>query len=457
MKMNQWALLLAGIFAVHAATANAQTVELNMGGSSAGTGFASSAPPKLFLPYDATTNPIRHYVNGDIVGPPAVAGGRLHVWTGLLNGAQVTGLGGRNAIIRYAATGSSDGIIRLQNNGAIVQITDPASNLTYLNHALLTGCTGPALVDADSNGTTDYEEFTGCQATVSLPVLLGASDVHGSSFHQTGPVTTQVQPLAQELLTSTQAAVVPFKLVLGNGVKKNVGGVLQPVETLSHSQVEGLLSRQVTDWRTFGFAPDIDNNGADDGGAAPVTLCIRRAGSGTKATLDETVMIVAGEITAGSTNLNNAAAGVYFGGSTQDIQDCIGGSGTPLNRPAHPLALGYMDADAPTPGGYNVKLDGLLPRDATLADPKANLKNGLYYFWAGWRLNSRPSGSPGISADQETLLNAFVSKVQEPAVVNGLKPTAGDYWVAPSEMCVFKNSDRGPISWKSPLPAGCPR
>lgn len=455
MKLNKWAVFLAGILSGGVMTANAQTIEITMGGSSAGTGFATQVPLELFLPYNATTNPIKHYVNGAIAGPPAITSGRLHVWTGVLDGAKVPGFGGQNGIIRYAATGSADGVRKLQSASGIIPVSDPASNMTFLNHAPLTGCTGPTPVDINGDSLTDYEEFTGCTATVDLPLHLGASDTHGSSFHQVGPVTTVVRPLPQDLLTSTQAAIVPFKIVLGNGVKKNVGGVLVQVDNLTQSQVEALFSRQVTDWRSFGYVPDVDNNGVDDTGPAPVTLCLRTAGSGSKATFDETMMVVANETTSGSTSLTNPAAGVYFGGSTQDVRDCIGGNAA-LGRPAHPLGAGYVDADAVVPNAYDPKLEGFRARDLSLSEPRANVMNGFYRFWVGWRLNQRPAGSPGISAGQDALMSAFVTQAQSPATIAAL-PSAGDFWVAPSQMCVQKNNDRGPIAWKSPIPAGCPK
>lgn len=457
MKLNKWAIMLTGLLSVNVLSAEAQ-VEMNMGGSSAGTGFATQVPLELFLPYNAITNPIRHYVNGNIAGPPAITSGKLHVWTGQLDGAKVPGQGGLDGIIRYAATGSSDGVQKLQNAAGIVPVSSASANMTHLDHVTFTGCSGPALIDSNGDSLTDFEEFTGCTATFAKPSHLGASDVHGSSFHQTGPVTTTVKPLAQDLLTSTQAAIVPFKVILGKGIKKTGPAGLVNVDSLTRSQVEALLSQTMTNWRLFGFIPDVDGDGIDDGtNPMPVALCLRQAGSGTKAALDETVMINANEAVSGTLDLTSPTATVLFGKSTQDVRDCIAGNAG-LSRPAHPLAIGYLDADfvfpGPIPGGYDVKLDGFHANDTTLADPKSNLKNGLYYFWVGWRLNYRTADDPGISPAQDALISAFVTQSQRPVIINNL-PGAGPFWVAPCEMNVQKNNDRGPIAWKT-APTPCP-
>ena len=46
--------------------------------------------------------------------------------------------GGLPVIMRYSATGSSDGVNKL-----LQPASDPASNMLPLDHTLTTGCTGP--------------------------------------------------------------------------------------------------------------------------------------------------------------------------------------------------------------------------------------------------------------------------------------------------------------------------
>lgn len=438
--------LLAGVLAGQAAPAAAAMVEvctgpqpttcvaLNMGGSSAGTGFATQVPLNIL---DQIPNFPNHYVNG-VTG--SITAGKLHVWTGTR--------GGVPTIIRYSATGSSDGVLKLQQF-----VANAASNMTHLDHTSAAGCNAAVLLTRPSDGK-QYYEVTDCTATTVQPSTLGASDVHGASFHQVGPITAIVKPLDQSMLTSVQAAIVPFKFVLGAGVRRNVGGVLVNVDSLTRTEIEGLLSRNVTKWSQIGLVADDDLNNVADAPEPDLTLCLRRAGSGTKAALDETVMKDVTEISAGSSSLTNSAPGVYFGTSTQDVQDCVRGNTdfAPI-RPAHKLAIGYLDADANvgatgtsiTPG-YDVKLNGLLANDPSLTDPKVNLKCGKYLYWVGWRLNYRTADDPGISASQDALIQAFVTDAQNPATI-ALLP-AGAFWLAPVDMYVFKNTDAGPIQWK---------
>jgi hypothetical protein len=234
-----------------------------------------------------------------------------------------------------------------------------------------------------------------------------------------------------------------------------------------------------------------------------MTDCLRQAGSGTKAALDETVMKDAGETPSGlaSSRLNHAhtsAAGhVHFGTSTQDIRDCVVGRdddgdgvaeptdgngvldpgedldndgvidpGEDVNgngildgeRPAHPLAIGYLDADASlpngayapftgVPGAYPVKLNGLHANDTTLPDRKLNIKCGKYYYWTGERLNYRTADMSDISVDQDALISDFVASASTPATI-ALLPAA-DFWVAPADMFVTKVLDAGPVLWKA--------
>src|SRR5574341_1597174 len=106
------ALALVGL----AGTANAQT-PLNMGGSSAGRNFATDVPLNLC---DAAPLPSRF----------ASADGNKITWTCKRSGLDV--------IMRYSATGSSDGVTKL-----LQPASNPASNMLFLDHTLTTGCTGP--------------------------------------------------------------------------------------------------------------------------------------------------------------------------------------------------------------------------------------------------------------------------------------------------------------------------
>lgn len=536
---KKWMVLLAGILAAGAVSAQAQTVEMNMGGSSAGTGFATNVPPRLFKTHGVGT-PIVHYINGTILGAPdadpntsgtqaSITAGRLHVWSGTLDGA-ATGnpaLDNKPAVIRYAATGSADGIRKLQNQTAptsLFAVDAQGGFMSFLDHANPAGCGAAVNVDINGDTITDYQEVTGCTGLLTSPVStggnaiggpthLGASDVEGNSFGQSGPSGTSAPKFDQSLLLNAKPAVVPFKIVVGKGVKKrsdpsNPASALVPITNLTRLQIEAIFGPTSSlggarDWRRFDFVPDVNGDGIDDGGAATITLCPRTAGSGTKAAFDQTVMI-------NQTEFGIAGPTVIFNGASQDVVNCIIGrdtNGNGLYTDAgdlipHPLAIGYLDADVlpyepgdpnykgddsidnePTVAGFQtdgdafpdvntVSIDGVHVYDHTLrtlcgppngfgtdfigsgrsqCDPRARLIDGQYPYWVLWNLNRRPNGFPGITSDQDGLMLAFIAKAGTSAVIETL--AAGNYWISPSLMCVTKAFDKGPHNW---IGAGAP-
>jgi hypothetical protein len=529
---KKWIMMLVGLLAAGAVSAQAQTVEITMGGSSAGTGFATQVPPNLFKTHSGGT-PIVHYVNGLISCTPtpcdvdpntsgnqtSITGGKLHVWTGTLDGTKtgVPALDGKAGIIRYAATGSADGIRKVENQTTKVPygLADAGGFMTFLDHT--SGCSAPVNVDLDGDTVTDYQQTTDCTSTFSGPLYLGAADVEGGSFGQSGPLGTVAAKQDQSALENNKVAVVPFKVVLGKGVKKrsdptNPASPLVPVTHLTRLQIEaifgsanlmGTSSPAITakDWRRFDFVPDANGDGTDDGGAAPITLCMRTAGSGTKAAFDQTLMINAGEIV--TTN----GGQTLYNGSTQDVIDCILGRDDNANGLytdsgdllPHPLAIGYLDADAlpndPGAPGYkgdnsvdndpntaafqadtdsfpdltNTATDGEQAYDYTIrtqagcgghpfgydfiangiehCDPRAHLLDGQYAYWVGWNLNRRFDGFSGISSDQDSLMHAFINKAGSVSTIRTL--SAGAFWASFSEMCVSKDADKGPHKWKN--------
>jgi len=402
-------------------------IELNLGGSASGSGLINQVALDLLDPVPFL--PI-HYVNASTGSVPT---GNLQVWTGTRNGLPT--------VVRYAETGPVDGIVRLQQ-----AVVNPASNMTYLDHTSLPGC-GPAALQTRTSDGRQYYEITGCTATISKPVLLGSAEVAGSSLHQVGPIGTTVKPQDQSMLTSTGVAIVPWKFVVGNHVKKidPKSGNLVNMAGLSRTEIEGIFSRNVADWRQLGLVTDVAIPGIPDS-ASPITLCLRAAGAGSKAALDETVMKDSSEFPLGSTDLTNPASGVYFGNTTQDMIDCIGGNAG-AGRPAHPTAIGYVSADVGVPNGYDIKLNGFYSNDPSLSDPKLNVKCGEYLYWTGERLNVRAAADPDITSDQSALIQAFIADASNPAAI-AMMP-AGNTWVATSEMYVSKSADAGPMLFSS--------
>lgn len=471
-----------------AASVGAQ-VTVRAGGASAGTPFATEVPLNLCDEVSAHTDPNvpRLYINGPMTGivPGAtgtITNGRILIWRCKQAGQDVR--------MAYSATGSGDGILKL-----LQPESDPASNMNFFNEDTAT-CNAPVNKERPSDGKK-YVERSNCAAgttSVALPINVGWSDVFGTTFGQTGPPTAFILPQDQSSLSSTQVAIVPFAIVLGNGVvevdRTDPLGlkVKGPVKSLSQLQVEAIFSEGVTNWTQLGLGTaavctgvNTPHTGCTGSGAmAPpgsaledpslsvITRCMRRAGSGTKAGLDATVMQIGTETPFGSSNLANPADGNYFGTSTQDIRDCIAGntSTTPI-RAAHPRAIGYMEADqahqlATTanpgrtqPGGYITRLDGYLALDTqygalgTLA-AKNDLVCGLYQFWVGERFNTRIPASPDASV--VNLIDAYRTSASAASTID-IVP-AGDWWTAPGDMNVTKTDDRGPLTFKTSPPYG---
>ena len=406
------ALALAGL----AGTAEAQT-PLNGGGSSAARNFMTDIPLNLCdAGASVATYPNRY----------ASADGNKITW--------ICNRAGLPVIIRYSATGSSDGVTKLLQPTA-----NPASNMLFLDQTITTGCTGPVDTIRPSDNK-HYNNTTGCGNgnTISLPVHMGASDVQGASYHQVGPVGTSVAPLDDSTLNSVGTAIVPFALYVGKGVVKDVAGAPGgPISGLSRLEIEAIFNRGVTDWKRLGFGTVTDAAPGTLEATSPITLCPRSAGSGTKAAWDETVMINANETSV-------AGATVIFSSSTSGVLACVA---------ANRRSIGYMDADQVVsfnPGGANVglgyvvRIDGGLANDPSLSDPKRDLKCGKFAYWSSLRLNRRTT-SEGAATD--ALTQAFIDNAGLQATISVI-PT-GVYWASDEEMAVFKNADRGPMLWKA--------
>ncbi len=402
---------LAGLAVVVglAGMAEAQVTEMNMGGSSAGKQFATDVPLNL-----CDANPLpTHFASADL---------NRHTW--------ICNRSGLPVMMRYSATGSSDGVTKV-----LAPTGSAGSLMAFLNHAA-GGCSTQVVVTRTSDGK-QYNENANCPNgnTINLPVHMGASDTQGASFHQVGPLGTVINPLDDSVLNSVVAAIVPFSIVLGSGVVQvtEVGLPDGPVQNLSRMQVEQILARGVTDWRRLGFGTvtDADPNNIET--TSPIVTCPRSAGSGTKAAFDETVMINATETPLASGN-------VIFSSSSSGVRTCLQN-----NR----RSIGYVDADlVPTiANAYQVRLDGALPHNPTAATPalkKQDLTCGRYAYWVGWRLNRRTT-SEGSAID--ALMQAYVDDASSEGTI-AIIPT-GAFWASDEEMAVFKNVDKGPINWKA--------
>jgi len=408
--------VIAGLLSVAAlaVTAHAQTTVMNVGGSSAARNFMGTTPLNLC---DASPLP-NLYVS---------ANNNLWSWT--------CNQGGLPIQINYAATQSSDGI-----NTLLVATGSAGSFLNFLDITQTTGCTGPVTQTRASDGK-QYNQTSNCanSNTVSLPVHMGASDVAGSSFGQTGPLGTTQPVIDDSSLTVATTAVFPWSIFLGKGVVKVSGGApAGPITNLTRLELEAIFSREAKaqDWTQLGYGTTA--NGTTLETTSPIVLCLRNAGSGSKAMLAQTIMINAKETVLANSN-------VIFSSGTSGVLSCIA---------SNPRSIGYMDADqelsflsggANAGLGYAVKVDGYLAHDASLTNPKENLECGRYAYWTYERLNRRGT-SEGAAID--ALAAAFIADATSASTI-ALLPV-GSYWDAQSKMNVFKNVDRGPLTL-SPL------
>jgi hypothetical protein len=428
--LREFVPVVAGLlsFAAMVTTANA-TTPLNIGGSSAARNFMGQTPLNIC---DQSPTP-SYYITAD---------NNRHTWVCTVT---TKGLSDTSVVIRYVATASADGITKLQ-----VPTGDPASIMQFFDLTGTLGCTGPTLTTV---GTLQYNAFTNCSNTNitplvgpgALPVHMGASDVGGSSFGQSGPLFTTppiTQPqLDDSTLNVTQTAVLPFSIFVGKGVVKvDAGGnPAGPISGLTRLELEQIMARGVTDWTRLGYGTVTDAAPTVVETTSPIVLCIRNAGSGTKATLDQTIMINTTETPGVAPNAN-----VIFSGGTSGVLSCLAG-----NR----RSIGYMDSDQETSfltGGanvglaYAVRVDGTLVRDTSLTDPRESLKCGRYAYWTNERLNRRTTSE---GADIDALATAFITDASTSASIAALP--VGSYWLAPSDMFVSKNADLGPINWKT--------
>lgn len=452
MKASRFTVAMcAAILAGGALASTADAVTLRGGGASAGTPFGFQVP--LNLCTSSPGNLPNHYINdGSQTNATGgtVTSAKLDVWR-----CSVAGFPG-TTIFKYSATGSSDGIVKLNNAPETFNCS------TAVNPQLNNNCMS-YLPDSPSNCVPNgsnpktrpadgkqYNEFICSDSAIFETVNVGISDTAGSSFGQQGPITVTVPPLDQSALISTQVAITPFDMVVGNNVGRMVNGTLQPLENLSRTEVEGLFSGNVTDWRQLGYNTGTIGTSTVDG-TSPVVLCMRRAGSGTKAAFDQTVMKDAKETPIGTGDLS-ATNTKYFGQSNQDVRDCIGGN-PQLNIQAHPTAIGYMETDQAMTQvvqqnkGRIVRLNGYRsnnPAGATTAEKKKDLRCGRHLYWVGNRYNTRNPSSGDSSL--ASLIGQYISNAQAPATINLLP--AGEFWESPANMKVSKAADPGPISWK---------
>jgi hypothetical protein len=404
--MSKFAIALVGVagLALTTETAQAQLV-LNGAGSSAGRLFAGESPAAICA---ASPTPLL-FVSSE--GTP-----NKYEWQCTVNGVA-------NSRIRYSATASADGYL-FQPNGAV-------GTATYLNVA-----TCPAGSNVTILGKTVNKSV--CPSgtpTQTLTVHWGGSDVKASSIHQSAFGTTLTPP-ASGHLTAAPTVVVPFSIVVGGNVRNGSGG---PLLTMTEDEIRQILAGNVANWTDLGYSVSA--------GSAAIVTCQRTVGSGTLATLDETMMRTkfwSGGInpTASATNIANA--------SSSNVVTCIN---------TNQNSIGYIDSDSVNAtnfpnGAYQVQIGGQPINSGALGTGVARLtalRCGRYPYWADWNFVTRNAGVEVSPIGAVAGTNAAITALGTAMLNNNPLP---DFWLSENDTFVFKNDDRGPHNWFTPSSNG---
>ncbi len=407
--MSKLTVALVGAAGLALAAESAQavtTLVANGAGSSAGRQFAGLSPALLCDP-----SPAPLYFQSTEVPPNKTE------WQCNISTAPV--------IIRYSATASADGYLT-QPNGAI-------GTAVYLNTA-----TCPAGTSTPNfKGTGVTVKVSTCPAatpTQSLTVHWGGADVKATSLHQK-IFNVPITPPASGHLTATPTVIVPFAIVVGANVRDGNGATLK---TLSDWEIRQILSGNVANWTDLGYSVSA--------GSAAIVSCHRSVGSGTLATLDETIMHP--KFWGGSFP-NAASATIINAGSSSGMATCID---THLN------SIGYIDSDSVTAvtfpsGAYQVSINGheinLGPGNGigTGVGRLTDLRCGRYIYWADWNFVTRNAGveaAPILApAGTDNLIAALQTNMSN-------ENPLPDYWLSENDTFVAKNDDRGPLNWFTP-------
>jgi ABC-type phosphate transport system substrate-binding protein len=434
---TRYALALVGAMGLIAAAESAQAIDLNGKGSSAGRNFAGQTTGAVCDP----GQPATYYYSANATNDPTLPATRSE-WRCTVPGAAGT------TVFRYHGTASLDGYTSLNNTSLLLNTQG------YFNtQAPAPGaCTQIAAPNPRAFGGHPSVTIFSCSSNTALltnlPIHYGASDVQGSSFTQSAFGASVVPPVlaAGVDLTTLPINTVPFGVAVGGGVRQGAGPGL--LDNLSISDLQQILSGTVTNWTRIG-------NTTDTAGQTNITVCHRTVGSGTLATLDQTIMKkgpaainptrvpAAGAPALGAVgNLNNASSG--------DIVNCMNNTGgvNPNNR----MSIGYIDSDSlgliAASGAHFVKINGFQVFDGTLPATSARLKDlrcGDYPYWANWNMIVRTNGVDGVGISgggtvptgTQNVLDSYIGA----AISNNPLP---GFWATQADMFVIKNDDQGP-------------
>lgn len=452
MDMNK--IILAGVAAIAVAglAASADATTIHFGGSSASREFVNEVPLAICAAGGATDT--THYKTID---------NNKHLWTCTTTAVVpftadeqppvVKNLPAGVQVFNYSARGSADGVSPLAQptgsagaKGAVGSPVRPV--LPFIDAVNPQGAT-TGNCPAPSTTATLFTVKTAAGATVNnFPVFeslscpnagpfsatgyelnMGVSDVRHSSFGQTSPGNGEpVDPAAGALRTNA-LLVLPFNIAVANNVHKldSVGGDAGQLTNLSRKHVEGLFSGVITDWREIGAGITVNANGTGgiDPAAFAVRLCMRHAGSGSKAIFQKAMIKDGEEVTLGSPF-------AIFNVSSSDQRGCLNSAVVATRG-----RVGYIDvkeSQATPPyvvpavasqltNAYAVSVDGYRPVDSSVAAVDRTTSQKTMYcgnaiFTTDLRSYRRLAGA--YAADIELLTDAYVATSKDADVVAGL-------------------------------------
>lgn len=446
MDMNKIILAAVAALSVAGLGASAEaTTTIHAGGSSAARAFINQVPLAICAQGGATDTV--HY---------ATTNNNNHLWRCTISTD--------TKVMNYVARGSADGVTPLTEslgslgakgavNGrptlAFLDDTNPIglNSCPGLTTGIVKTVTGPS-------GTIfniTISETLGCPvdagglplAPVAYELNLGGSDVLFSSFGQVSPGANEPIPPAGSLVTDV-AMVLPFNVMLAKNLVKLSDGT--PVTNMQRKDIESLYAGNTTDWRELGIGVTVngDGTGGIDPAATQVRLCLRSAGSGSKAAFDKVIMKEGSEVTIGSPNFS-------YNSSSSNMRTCLNSStaGTrgrigyidANESQASPAYFGPIQASAVT-NAYPVKIDGYIAVDSSALDRANSLKAthcGKAEFSTNFRFYRRVGGS--YDALTEGLAQQFVDYAKDPDVIRGI-PLAWAY-AAPADMLFTRTDDGG--------------
>ncbi len=374
-----------------------------------------------------------------------------------------------------------------------------ASKASYDGIFAVSGTTGSGADNTCGNAPDQLYQrnmitSTSDTALTCQPVYVGASDVAGEAFTQQshgalkGPLggasTDRVfNGISTTGLHNHNPIIVPFGFFVNKAVTMKTcdSGTKQGEQCASNADCAGStcasagpavlndISRMMAVMIFSGSVKNWTDFGKGFPASMPIVACLRHAGSGTQATLDQGVM----SHNAWGKNTNNqefygdpSFPIQFFNDGTGDMQNCINGAyglcddgatycgsngdctrlggGSTCTTVASSLwgAVGFMDADKDNAGGGFANIKGPLYYNG-FKPYRWNIRNGLYdNFWTKQNMYTKDSQ---LNANQQTVAERMATFASKAANLNATdlgSQARADCWASGEEMGYGKAHDK---------------